>query len=116
MTGEAPLSSLADLAARVPDGAKLAAALRETGVLETGEFVRPPLYFVLLAAIGSVGDLLGLGSTLAVRLLQSLAGVVAAIPVYRTANRLGGVRVARFAAGVRRLEFSGRRLARASID
>jgi 4-amino-4-deoxy-L-arabinose transferase-like glycosyltransferase len=75
-----------------------AAALRETGALETGHFVRPPLYFVLLAAIGSVADLFGLRPGLAAKLLQALAGAAAAIPVYRCALRLGGRRVARFAA------------------
>ncbi len=77
--------------------------LRETGRLETGHFVRPPLYFAALAAAGAIGrGLLGGGaSSLAlVQLLQALASAAAAVPVYRTAHRLGGLRVARVAAGL----------------
>ncbi len=60
--------------------------LRASGALETGFLERPPLYFVAVALAGP---------TVSLRLLQAIAGVAAAFPVYRTANRLAGPRAAR---------------------
>lgn len=74
-----------------------AAALRETGGLETGFFVRPPLYFLLIASIGAISDLFGVGVSLAVKLVQCVAGVAAALPVYASARRIAGTRAARLA-------------------
>jgi 4-amino-4-deoxy-L-arabinose transferase-like glycosyltransferase len=62
--------------------------LRERGVLETGFLERPPLYFVAVALCGS---------TLVLRLLQAVAGTLAALPVYRTTRRIGGPVAARLA-------------------
>ena len=76
-----------------------AVALRDAGSLETGAFVRPPAYFVLLAGIAWISELLDARFGFCVRLVQGLAGAAAAIPVYRSARRLGGTRVARLAAG-----------------
>ncbi len=69
--------------------------LAHTGRLETGHFVRPPLYFVVLAAIYSLAA--GWDWTLAARLAQCVASAATAIPVYRSARRIGGLRAARLA-------------------
>jgi 4-amino-4-deoxy-L-arabinose transferase-like glycosyltransferase len=71
-----------------------AEALVATGTLDTGRFVRPPLYFLFLAAL----QLLAEPWMLCARLLQCLAGVAAAIPVYATARRIAGARAARLGA------------------
>lgn len=67
----------------------------ENGTLETGAFVRPPLYFLFLALVGAVtGD----GTTvLAAKLVQCIASCATALPVYRSALRIGGLRAARLA-------------------
>jgi 4-amino-4-deoxy-L-arabinose transferase-like glycosyltransferase len=68
----------------------------DTGDFETGNFVRPPLFFLFVAATGSLFDE---GSWhLATRLVQCAASVATAIPIYRSAHRIGGVRAARLAA------------------
>jgi 4-amino-4-deoxy-L-arabinose transferase-like glycosyltransferase len=75
---------------------KMAKNLLETGRLETGGFVRPPLYFLFLALMGAVA-----GPTwwvLAANLVQCIASCATALPVYRSALRIGGVRAARIAA------------------
>jgi len=64
---------------------------------DTGPFVRPPLYFAFLAATRAISD--PATWLLNTKLLQCLAGVAVAIPVYRSARRVGGVRAARIAAG-----------------
>lgn len=74
-----------------------AASLRDSGTLDTGFFVRPPLYFVWLAGMGWLADLLDVRFGLLVKLAQSLVGVVAALPVYRSALRLADRRTARLA-------------------
>ena len=61
--------------------------LAHTGRLETGHFVRPPLYFAVLAAIYSLAA--GWDWTLAARLAQCVASAATAIPVYRSARRIG---------------------------
>lgn len=73
--------------------------LANEGVLDTGDFVRPPLYFMLLAGLSWLTEPLGLKLTLVVRLLQCVAGTAAAIPVYRTTTRLIGRRGGLIAAG-----------------
>ena len=77
---------------------------RMTGSLETGELVRPPLYFLFIAATQALTS----QWTLLAKLIQCLAGTLTAIPVYRSAFRLAsgslaggsqrGTRVARLAA------------------
>lgn len=67
----------------------------ETGALETGDFVRPPLYFVWL---GGLAWLAPTSLALTAKLLQAVIGTLVAIPVYRSALRIGGRRAARFAA------------------
>jgi len=71
-----------------------------TGRLETGHFVRPPLYFLTLAALRTLPIPLLPG----VFVLQGLASVATGLLVYRTASRLGGRRAARFAAAFLLLE------------
>jgi 4-amino-4-deoxy-L-arabinose transferase-like glycosyltransferase len=77
-----------------------AALWRATGHLHTGAFVRPPLYFAVVAAVQAVAAELSLSWTLLLRLLQSLVGAALAFPVYRTARRVAGVRAARIAVGI----------------
>lgn len=68
--------------------------IARTGELETGHFVRPPLYFLILAGIRMLpGPFLP-----AVFLLQGLASVATGVLAYRTARRLGSRRAARIAA------------------
>jgi 4-amino-4-deoxy-L-arabinose transferase-like glycosyltransferase len=75
-----------------------ATALAESGVLGTGPFVRPPLYFAFLAALElATPDAAWL---LVVKLVQCALGAATAIPVYRSALRIGGRRVARLAAAI----------------
>lgn len=71
--------------------------LRESGVLDTGTPLHPPLYVVFLAATSWLSDFWSVSWTLTTKLLQCLLSVVTAIPVYRTARRLAGNRVARLA-------------------
>lgn len=63
---------------------------------DTGPFVRAPLYFAFLGLTRAVFD--QATWILGTKLLQCLAGVAVAIPVYRSGRRLAGVRAARFAA------------------
>lgn len=65
-----------------------------TGSLETGAFVRPPLYFAFLAFTEAVA---GEASVLVARLVQCVASCATALPVYRSASRIGGRRSARLA-------------------
>jgi hypothetical protein len=76
-----------------------AAAFRESGVLETGPDVRPPLYFLLIAGFDVLAEALGLRVSLLAKLAQCLAGAATALFVYRSARRFAGVRCARFATG-----------------
>ncbi|MCH7600877.1 MAG: glycosyltransferase family 39 protein, partial [Myxococcales bacterium] len=69
----------------------------ETGVLETGVLVRPPLYFVLIAGVHLIFDPFEFDTRVCVRILQCLASVATAVPVYLTAKRVGSVRIARLA-------------------
>ena len=63
-----------------------ASVLRATGELDTGYLVRPPLYFLFLAAVQSLwGRWVALAT-----LLQCAAGAAAAIPVSWTARRVAG--------------------------
>lgn len=71
--------------------------LRMTGSLQTGELVRPPLYFLYIAAAQALTGGAG-GWPLLAKLGQCLAGTLTAIPVYRSAGRIGGARCARLAA------------------
>jgi hypothetical protein len=76
--------------------ARLGATFFSNG-LDTGPFVRPPLYFMFLAVTRAVS---GPESWILVtKLLQCVAGTAVAIPVYRSALRIAGTRAARFAAG-----------------
>lgn len=70
--------------------------LLNTGALDTGDFVRPPLYFLFHALTISVFG--PNSSVFAAKLLQCVASCATALPVYRSALRVGGVRAARFAA------------------
>ena len=71
-----------------------ASVLRTTGELDTGYLVRPPLYFLFLAALQSLwGRWVALAT-----LLQCAAGAAAAIPVSWTARRVAGTGAARLAA------------------
>jgi hypothetical protein len=72
--------------------------LLETGKLETGWFVRPPLYFVFMAATHLLADTLAVSWTLLAKFLQCVASAATAIPVYAGARRIAGTRAARFAA------------------
>ncbi|MFP8879388.1 MAG: glycosyltransferase family 39 protein, partial [Myxococcota bacterium] len=72
--------------------------LLETGRLDTGWFVRPPLYFVFMAGTHLLSDALPVSWTLLTKWLQCIASVATAIPVYRGARRIAGTRAARFAA------------------
>jgi 4-amino-4-deoxy-L-arabinose transferase-like glycosyltransferase len=72
-----------------------AAALLATGELDMGEFVRPPLYFLFMAAVQFLFD----RPIVAAGILQCLAGAAAAVPIYRAAHRIAGQRAARLAAG-----------------
>ncbi len=69
---------------------------RETGVLETGALERPPGYFAFLYL---TSFLTGTGSAWHVtsKVLQSIAGAAAAIPIFALADRVGGRRAARIA-------------------
>lgn len=75
-----------------------AAALRQTGELDTGAFVRPPLYFLFLAATSWLAERIPGSWALTTMLLQSVASTATAIPVYAAARRIAGVRAARLAA------------------
>jgi 4-amino-4-deoxy-L-arabinose transferase-like glycosyltransferase len=77
-----------------------AALWRATGQLDTGAFVRPPLYFAVVAAVQAAAAKLSLSWTLLLRLLQSVVGTALAFPVYRTARRVASVRAARIAVGI----------------
>jgi 4-amino-4-deoxy-L-arabinose transferase-like glycosyltransferase len=77
-----------------------AALWRATGQLDAGAFVRPPLYFAVVAAVQAVAAELSLSWTLLLRLLQGVVGAALAFPVYRTARRFAGVRAARIAVGI----------------
>jgi 4-amino-4-deoxy-L-arabinose transferase-like glycosyltransferase len=72
--------------------------LYRQGVLDTGDFVRPPLYFALLAGLHALSAPFDWRLALVARLAQALAGAAAAVPVYRCARRLSGARAARLAA------------------
>lgn len=67
-------------------------------MLDTGDFVRPPLYFVLLAGLRALTAPFGWKLALVARLAQALLGAAVAVPVYRTTRRIAGVRAARLAA------------------
>jgi 4-amino-4-deoxy-L-arabinose transferase-like glycosyltransferase len=69
-----------------------ATELARRGVLDTGNFVRPPLYFVVLAALDAITAPLGWQLASVVRALQCVVGTAVAVPVYRTAMRLAGRR------------------------
>jgi 4-amino-4-deoxy-L-arabinose transferase-like glycosyltransferase len=71
-----------------------ASVLRVTGELDTGYVIRPPLYFVFLAAVQSLTGRWVVLTTL----LQCAAGTAAAIPVAWTARRLAGMGAAQLAA------------------
>lgn len=88
-----------DLVPRGDEGTYLEQAhlLRSTAVLETGHFVRPPVYFAFLAALGAAADALGLELRALTGVVQSVLGTLTAIPVYRSARRLAGPRAARIA-------------------
>ncbi len=75
-----------------------AVELLETGRLETGWFVRPPLYFVFMATTHFLSDVLPVSWTLLAKWLQCIASVATAIPVYLGARRIAGTRAARYAA------------------
>jgi hypothetical protein len=69
--------------------------LLEHGTIDTGRFVRPPLYFLFLAATQAIaGDS---AWVLTAKLVQCVASCATAIPVYRSARRVGGIRAARLA-------------------
>ena len=53
----------------------LARDFSKTGVLETGELVRPPLYFVLLAGIRLLSEPFQFGLTFSVKIVQCLVSV-----------------------------------------
>jgi 4-amino-4-deoxy-L-arabinose transferase-like glycosyltransferase len=72
-----------------------AAKLVTTGQLETGIFVRPPLYFLFVATFEF---LFGVYWRLPLELAQCALGAATAWPVYAMALRLGGLRCARVAA------------------
>jgi 4-amino-4-deoxy-L-arabinose transferase-like glycosyltransferase len=74
---------------------KMSRLLAEDGKLESGDFVRPPLYIVMLGGV----RLLPLPFWPTYMVLQCLASAAVMIPVYRTARRIGGRRAARFATG-----------------
>jgi 4-amino-4-deoxy-L-arabinose transferase-like glycosyltransferase len=88
-----------DMGARGDEIAYLheAKQFRETGVLETGILVRPPLFFILIAGIGMLFEPLGFDVRICLKIFQCLVGAATAIPVYLTAKRIGGIRVARLA-------------------
>ena len=67
-----------------------ATTLAQRGVLDTGTFVRPPLYFVVLAALDRLTAPLGWELASVVRGLQCVVGTAVAVPVYRTTTRLVG--------------------------
>jgi 4-amino-4-deoxy-L-arabinose transferase-like glycosyltransferase len=69
-----------------------ATTLAQRGVLDTGTFVRPPLYFVVLAALDRLTAPLGWELASVVRGLQCVVGTAVAVPVYRTTTRLVGRR------------------------
>jgi len=73
-----------------------AGLLLHRGVLETGFLERPPLYFVSVA-VAQWLPAPWASDTLTLRLLQCLAGVATALPVYRTVLRSAGRRAARLA-------------------
>lgn len=66
---------------------------RQTGVLETGPLERPPGYFGFLYL---TSFFTGLGPTwhIVSKILQSIAGAAAAIPIYALADRVAGRRAA----------------------
>lgn len=72
-----------------------AQSLLETGEIKGDAFVRPPFYFVFLAAIRLLAD----DWQLTARIVQCALGAGAAIPVYRTTRTIAGPRSARMAAG-----------------
>ena len=76
------------------------AGLLDQGQLETGNFVRPPLYFGVVALAAQLAGLWSGSLTLTAKLLQCLLSTATALPVYRTAHRVGGRRVARLASGL----------------
>lgn len=76
-----------------------AAGLLANGELDTGWFVRPPLYFLFVAFGQALSIPLPLGWWLMTALLQAAVGAATVVPVYAIARRLAGVAEAR-AAGV----------------
>jgi len=79
---------------------QMARRLIETGRLETGPFVRPPLYFYFLAAARVLSDTLPISWPLVAKLLQCLAATATTVPIYRAASRVSGKRVARIASAI----------------
>ncbi|NQZ99961.1 MAG: glycosyltransferase family 39 protein [Myxococcales bacterium] len=75
---------------------EMAHELIATGVLDTGDFVRPPLYFLFIAAL-SLGNAPWM---VALKGVQCIAGTLVAVPVYGVARRIGGTFAARVAAAV----------------
>jgi 4-amino-4-deoxy-L-arabinose transferase-like glycosyltransferase len=69
----------------------------ESGALDTGAFVRPPLYFAFLYAMSWITT--PATWLIASKLVQCLAAAATALPVYALAARAGGRRAARIAAG-----------------
>jgi hypothetical protein len=80
------------------------AALFRGGELDTGSFVRPPLYFGFLAVLAWPAQALGIPPRLLVKLVQCALGAALAIPVWRTARRIAGPRAARLAVGFAMLD------------
>jgi hypothetical protein len=91
--------TLADTSLLADDSVYIRRAMHflATGELGPGAFVRPPLYILVLAAMRSLSLPFELSWTLTAKVLQCVAGVATAIPVYRSARRVAGVRAARFA-------------------
>jgi 4-amino-4-deoxy-L-arabinose transferase-like glycosyltransferase len=81
-----------------------AAGLRQTGELETGALLRPPLYFVFLAASTWAAQWLGVGTRVLAALVQCVAGAATAVPVYASTLRIGGRRAARLAVALLMLD------------
>ncbi|MBW2400425.1 MAG: glycosyltransferase family 39 protein [Deltaproteobacteria bacterium] len=69
-----------------------AAELARRGVLDTGTFIRPPLYFIVLAALDALTAPLNWELPSVVRGLQCVVGTAVAVPVYRTTTRIVGRR------------------------
>jgi len=78
--------------------AKQAQQFVNTGEFDTGWFVRPPLYFLFLAATQWLAPLLPFSWPLVAKLLQCVASAATVLPIYLSAQRIAGARAARLAA------------------